>query len=160
MKKNMMLCFAIMLFLGASLTTMAQSIPAPPILISDTVAHALQEKMPGWAYHSVTPIYEQEQVIIQQWVSGERSVKVAILPHLNEQEAKATLRDFVAHNTSLEKLLNLGDEAYIEKGINKSVVFRKRNFTVYISIIADDLTAEAPLNKEFAKHIADALHTL
>jgi hypothetical protein len=87
-------------------------------------------------------------------------VKVAILPHNTNQEAQRVYREFIAHAGPTESLPDIGDEAHTWGGVNKYVIFRKRNFTVYISIVTDDITNAAELHKDFARLVAQALHAL
>lgn len=99
---------------------------------------------------------EGEKVIIQQWVSDDRVVKVSILPHNAQHEAAKVLRRFADNNAKSERLPDVGDEAYTW-GIRKSVIFRKRNFTIYVSTVATNITDEAARSKEFARLVAAAL---
>ena len=156
----------------------------------DKVAHAIESKlqltMPGWERTSIKPASIDEntnsdQVIIQQWSSKKRNVKIAVLAHQTEAEAIIALRQFAVDKRTNSKLEGLGDEAYLW-GINNSIAFRQGNLTLYMSAVAvvdlDSSEAsrnlaearrkaakaehdeEAKLTKNFAHNVAAVLASL
>lgn len=141
--------------------------------IADTVARAITEELPEWKRTSVPPVhqdgpyYSSYEVIIDQWWSQEGGVRVAILFHPSEVEAKDKLEKFVADDKAGEYLPDVDAEAYAW-GVNKSVALRSGSYTVYISSVITTLSdedqasgktsrEEAKLSKMFAKIVAKAL---
>jgi hypothetical protein len=145
-----------MVWLGASLAVAAQNVPTPLATTDDAVTSTIREQKPEWTHTTVKPVYENEQVIIQQWVSGERIVKVSIVPHNSHDEASQVIRKFAKNAGKADRLANIGDEAYVW-GARQSIVFKRRHFTVYITALAANADDEAAITKDFAKLVVDAL---
>jgi hypothetical protein len=156
MKKSLMLCSAAVLLFNALLVGKAQKTSTPLTAVEGEVVRSVKEKKPEWSYKSVTPVYENEEVIIQQWTLGEHIVKVSIVPHDSHQGAATAMRKFAARVGPTEGVKNMGDEAYVYK-MRRSVVFRKGKFMIYISALTTGTVDEFALGEEFAKLVADAL---
>lgn len=160
-----MICLLTLLLLGASVPSRAQ-VRSPELSdISDEVEHSVKEKMPKWKRNPATPlanneasvpISERESVLIDQWISGDAVVKVTIMKHPSPGEAAEELQKFISGVNSNGRLHNLGDEAY-SWGIRGSIAFRRGKLTIYVSAVADDVTDEAALSREFARHVAATL---
>ena len=141
--------------------------------VADTVAKAITEELPEWKRSSVPPVsqdgpyYSSYEVIIDQWWSTEGGVRVAILFHPSEAEAKDKFEKFVADEKAGEYVPDVDAEAYAW-GINKSVALRSGSYTVYVSSVITTFSEEdrasgkvsreeAKLSKMFAKIVAKAL---
>lgn len=126
--------------------------------LSDLIETAAKEKMPEWKYWRGEPVYEGEHVLIAAFSSGDKRVKVSVLPYPSRAEAERALHHYVNRDKSQKKLDDFGDEGFSCGFANSQVVFRKRNLTVFVSITADEMNKEVvEINKQFAKLIASAL---
>lgn len=140
---------------------------------ADAVAKAITEELPEWKRTSVPPVhqdgpyYSSHEVIIDQWWSKEGGVRVAILSHPSEAEAKDKFEKFVAGEKAGEYVPDVGAEAYAW-GLNKSVALRSGSYTIYIGSVITTFSEEdrasgktskdeARLSKMFAKIVAKAL---
>jgi hypothetical protein len=140
---------------------------------ADAVARAITEELPEWKRASVPPVhqdgpyYSSHEVIIDQWWSAEGGVRVAILFHPSEAEAKDNFEKFVADKKAGEYVPDVDTEAYAW-GVNKSIVLRSGSYTVYVSSVITNFSEEdrasgktskdeARLSKMFAKIVAKAL---
>ncbi|HJU54892.1 MAG TPA: hypothetical protein VJ715_09980 [Pyrinomonadaceae bacterium] len=141
--------------------------------IADAVAKAITAELPEWKRASVPPVsqdgpyYSSHEVIIDQWWSDEGRVRVAILFHPSEADAKDKFEKFVADDKAGEHLPDGDVEAYAW-GLNKSVALRSGSYTIYIGSVITTLSdeeqasgkaskEEAKLSKMFAKIVAKAL---
>lgn len=165
MNRVLIVCFASMLFLTAHLVARAQDDPRPFNPLAASVENAIKEQFPNWKRTSIPPAQPNgsetftEDVIIDQWRSEEVGVRVAILIHSSQEEAKKVFRKSVANVRINESVLGVGEESYIW-GIDKSVAFRKGRYTVYISatpIIEEEESTNptaAPETSKYGKTIA------
>lgn len=178
MKRLCMWFLAAIIFTAIPSVVSAQEItpqedPRPYNAIADTVARAITAELPEWKRTSVPPVhqdgpyYSGDEVIIDQWWSQEGGVRVAILFHPSEVEAKDKFEKFVADDKGGEYLTDVDGEAYAW-GLNKSVALRSGSYTVYISSTVTALSnedqapgktskKEAKLSKMFAKIVIKAL---
>jgi hypothetical protein len=178
MKRLCMWFLAAAIFAAMPSVTRAQETPPqedlrPYNAIADTLARAITAELPEWKRASVPPVnqdgpyYSSHEVIIDQWWSQEGGVRVAILFHPSEVEAKDKFEKFVADDKAGEYLPDVDGEAYAW-GLNKSVALRSGSYTVYISSVVTTLSdedqasgkaskEEAKLSKMFAKIVARAL---
>lgn len=141
--------------------------------VADSIAKAITAELPEWKHKSVPPTHPNGldnfsyDVIIDQWSSKEGSVRIAVLLHSSEMDAKKSVEEFKAGVKANEPLPDVDSEAHAW-GINKSVALRVGSYAVYISSVVtnvsdeDDSFAkqskeEARLSKKFAKIVAGAL---
>lgn len=165
MRRLRISCLLALLLLGAPLSSVAQ-VRSPELSdIGDEVERSVKEKMKGWERRPVTPIGndepsislpERESVLIDQWISGDQVVKIAIMKHPSPTEAAEVLQKFASGVHSNGRLQNLGDEAF-SWGIRGAIAFRRGRLTIYVSAVADDVATEATLSREFARHVAAVL---
>ncbi|HEX8772280.1 MAG TPA: hypothetical protein VF735_01665 [Pyrinomonadaceae bacterium] len=165
MKRLKMICLLTLLFVGASVRLSAQ-VRSPELSdIGDEVERSVKEKMPKWKRNPAipiandeasVPISERESVLIDQWISDDAVVKVTILKHSSAAEAAGELQKFISGVNGKGRLHNMGDEAY-SWGIRGSIAFRRGRLTIYISAVAGNVTDEAALSREFARHVAATL---
>ena len=141
--------------------------------VADTIARAITEELPEWKRSSVPPVhqdgpyYSSHEVVIDQWWSNEGGVRVAILFHPSEMDAKDNFEKFVADAKAGEYVPDVDAEAHAW-GLNKSIVLRSGSHTVYVSSVTTNFSEEdrasgktsedeARLSKMFAKIVAKAL---
>jgi len=142
------------------------------------IAQALEcsqkESNPKWKLERNEPPTQNENVLIEVFVSGGRRVKVSILEHKSEAEAIEVMKRGTA-GKSAKVLLRLGDEAY-SWGYSDDIAFRKGNLTVYVSAFSDidallpmldqdertslRRSEESAINKGLARTIANILSAL
>lgn len=143
--------------------------------VADTIARAITAELPEWKHKSIPPTNPNgldnfsHDVIIDQWSSEEGSVRIAVLLHSSEADAKKSFEEFRAGVKANEHLPDVDSEAHAW-GINKSVALRIGSYAVYISSItltqSDDGISdkrskeEAKLSKMFAKIVVKALKGL
>lgn len=179
MKKTVV---ALLLLLGLFVTGQAQA-PAkvkadheklaklPPLLKAK-----IAKEMPEWIHRSIEPMEGSSNVIIEQWESGEVSIKVAVTQYDTDDEASDALRDFkqqlkveedatrakgrAEFRLIKETLPFLGDGgfAWDVKGA-EAAVFRKSSFLVSVSIARPEHHYDLSLSKVFAFHVAEVLGT-
>lgn len=172
MKKMQATCAAAMLFLAVQLSAGAQDDPRPFNPLAAQVENAIKQQLPDWTRTSIPPPHPDGaavfpiDVIIDLWQSDEARVKVAILIHPSEDEAKKKFGEFVASIKSEERLQDIGSEAYVW-GFGKDVALREGRYTAYISggsNQAMDMSKPPPpppkenkYSKRFAELVAQAL---
>jgi hypothetical protein len=178
MKKSLRLLLTAVFLLAIHPIANAQEIdpqedPRPYNSVADTVAKAITAELPGWRRKSVPPLNTpgrddfSYEVIIDQWSSGEGSVRVVIFLHPSDAVAKDEFGKFTAGIKANEPLPDVDTEAHAW-GMNKSVALRTGRYAVYISSVvlsvADEegvpdkrSKEEARLSKTFAKIVARAL---
>jgi hypothetical protein len=171
---------ALLLLLGLFVTVQAQAkvkadheklARLPPLLKAK-----IAKEMPGWIHRSIEPIEGSSNLIIEQWESGEVSIKVAVTQYETEAEASDALRDFkqqlkVEEDATIAKgraefrliketlpFLGDGGFAWDVKGA-EAAVFRKNNFLVSVSIARPEHHYDLSISKIFARHVADVLAT-
>jgi hypothetical protein len=177
MKRASMRVLAIMVFLVIPSLIKAQDIKSEEDLrpynpVADVVAKAITAELPNWKHKSVPPINANgpdnfsQDVIIDQWMSEESSVRVVIALYPSAADAKNEFEKFTARVMANERLVDVDNDAYAW-GLNKSIALRKGSYAIYISSVAlteiDDAVSnkkskeEAKLSKMFAKIVAKAL---
>ena len=164
------------IFLAMPSLINAQEDLRPYNSVAEIIAKAITAELPDWKHKSVPPINRDgldnfsQEVIIDQWLSNEGSVRVVIFLHSSEVDAKNAFDRFTADAKANEHLPDVDNEA-VAWGINKSIALRRGSYAVYISSIAmnvpdDDISSdkkpkeEAELNKMFAKIVAKVLKDL
>ncbi|HBB86292.1 MAG TPA: hypothetical protein DC047_01605 [Blastocatellia bacterium] len=134
--------------------------------LSDSVVVAVQAKKPNWKYHAVSPIDGSADLILQQWTLDSQSLRIAIIPHPSAADASRVMRALATNSRGRQDNEGLGDEA-VSWGKN-TISFRRRNFTVDISVVtisptlsatesSDREADERKLCKEFARIVAEAI---
>ncbi len=131
--------------------------------------------MPGWKHERVEPVMKSENVLIEFWSFSNRKVKVSILPHKSDEEAREVLQRFARYSLNKQELKGFGDEAYALGYGLADVAFRRGRFTVYVSTTADvgsdpdgrtlsqserferEKSEMQRLSREFAKHMVSAM---
>src|SRR5438045_2873092 len=101
MNRLLTICFAVVLLSTAHLTAGAQDDQRPFHPLADSVEKAIKEQFPNWKFTPIPPaqppgaaVKFPEDVIIDDWSSGEVGVRVAIINHASKEEAKKGLREF------------------------------------------------------------------
>lgn len=174
MNRTLTICLGAMLLLAAQSAARAQDGERPFNPVAESVANAIKAEFPGWKQVPVAPLNFEgtdtfsNEVIIDQWVSDEANVKVAIMIHPSKEAAKEALKDFAEGVKADEFLQDLGNEA-CAWGMGKSIAFRKGVYTIYISTVPPGLSADGEIiystdrpqelrfNKAFARIVAGAL---
>lgn len=175
MRHMLAVCFAVTLLIG-SVTTAAARVSDVSSLASlrEAVVRAVSEKMPGWTRKEITPMEGSDNVIIDNWESGDVEIKVAVLEHASREEAVESLKDFRSHLEAEDKaaeargrhefkrikeeLPGLGDSGFSWDSYGSTATsFRKSNFTVFISLVKNESSQKPHITKEFARLIAEAL---
>lgn len=143
--------------------------------LDEKIKRHFEKTIPGWKHERVEPVMKSENVLIEFWSAGNRKVKVSILPHNSEEEAREVFKRRGQYGLNKEVLKGLGDEAAASGYGGSDLAFRRGKYTIYIRSTADvdadpdarGLTQEQRfereksemrrLSREFAKHVADAL---
>src|SRR5687767_8400272 len=120
MRKILTVFFAAIVLLSAHLTARAQVEPRPPHPAAESVESAIKEQFPNYKRTSIPPaqpggssVAFTDDVIIDQWRSGEALVRVAILIHPSKEEAKKALKEFIANVRVNGYLQDVGTESYV-----------------------------------------------
>lgn len=139
---------------------------------------ALHEKIgkekPNWTHRSITPIEGSKNVIVEQWESGDLTIKVAVTEYgvssdaafamkefrkqLKTEENAAAINGKPALRLIKEELPELGDEgfAWDIRG-SEAAAFRKGHFLVVISLGRPLYRTDVWSSKEFAKYVSDVI---
>lgn len=143
--------------------------------LGDKLSYRLETKMPGWKHKRGEPMFGSKNVIEDFWSRPNRVVKISVILHKSPAEAHETMLGFVKYAREKEQLRGLGDEAYARGDSLSKVAFRRGQFTVYVSTVADvdgdpdarmltqvergqrEKSEIRRLSREFAKHVADAI---
>ncbi len=148
--------FVVIVLLSLPILSTAQDTSSQLTKLTDDIAHVVQDKTSGWQHNSVKPLEGGKDVIVDQWISGDKIVKIAILRHQSRDEAMRTLHKFASNTKATSKPQNVGEEGYAW-GVGNSIAFRKGGFTIYVSAVAANITEEESLSKEFAQYVDVAI---
>lgn len=92
--------------------------------LSDLIETAAKEKMPEWKYSRGEPVYKGEHVLISALSSGDKRVRVAVVPHHSQAEAESALQDYVRRDKRYTKLDDF-DLGHSCEFANAQVCFQK-----------------------------------
>lgn len=168
MKGIGMLVLALLATFTFPLPAYAQDVPAPVAKAIEELECKMQRSLPGWKRERVKPFSKTERVVIDDWSSCGRGVRVAINYSSSEAEAVKGLRRPTA--TEGKAVPGLGDEAFAW-GHSDHIGMRKGSLTFSISAgsslslpgldegesSALKRAEEAALNKGFARLISTLL---
>ena len=134
----------------------------------------VMKEMPAWTNRSVEPIEGSQDVLIEQWESGDIIVKIAVTKYPDEDRAVRGFKDFKSHLTIEEKaqskrrgkpfhlikedLQGIGDEGFVSdtRG-SEGVTFRKGKFLVNISVPSPADNTDVFFSRKFANCVTKAL---
>ena len=123
----------------------------------ERIKNHLAETRPGWKHRSVKPIEGSVNVSVNNWESGGRIVRVAILAYGSAEEAAEAMRRFASHKQTLARLPGLGDGGYSWGPRASNVCFRRGDLTIWVSTGVTDLKEAAELSHDFAEQVAAAV---
>jgi hypothetical protein len=147
----------VLLLIAGAVTPAGQERKVDLSQLSDLIETAAKEKMPEWKYSRGEPVYKGEHVLISALSSGDKRVRVAIVPHHSQAEAESALHDYVRRDKRYKKLDDF-DLGYSCEFADAQVVFKKGQLVVFVGITADEFSKElVGINKQFAKLIDAAL---
>lgn len=169
MKRSTLLWFSLALLLVASLSFPAQSNTQQLSRVADRIATAVSGRLPGWRRTSVSPLSgpkggraaaaaQHDEVIVEQWRNGSSIVKLTIMRHPSANDAVKAIRIVAEDPRMRGNRSDLGDEGYVWSARGE-VAFRRGNITVYVSTVGSDAASEEAASDEFAKAVAEGLHT-
>ncbi len=142
--------------------------------LTKTLHEKIEKEKPGWIHRSITPMEGSKNVIIEQWESGDVTIKVAVTEYDAEGDAVFALKEFktqlkTEENASAmngktdvrlikDDLPELGDEGFSWdiRGA-EAAAFRKGSFLVFVSIAQPLDRTDIWLSKEFAKYVSDVI---
>ena len=145
--------------------------------LTKTLDEKIEKEKPGWIHHSITPIEGSRNIIIEQWQSGDVTIKVAVVEYGVPGDAVVALKEFktqlkIEENASAvnrktavrlikEDLPELGDEgfAWDIRG-SEAAAFRKGSYLVFVSIAQPLYRTDVSLSREFARYVADVIPAL
>lgn len=99
--------------------------------IGENIVTSIQSKKPDWKYESVTPIPDSGEVIVQQWRLENQSVRIAVLSHQSNDDARIALQNLGRQERVVSQ--DHGDED-VTWG-RGTVSFRKQHLTVNVSAV-------------------------
>ncbi len=182
--KFLMLLLPVFILCGPS-ASLAQRYFSNIDRAAEAVEHKIKQVMPEWEYHSIEPITPpgsadssavSDKVKIQQWVSGHKNIRVALVRHQSKEETAVALRRFAQAQKTNNRVPGLGDDAY-SYGIDGGIAFRTGNLVVYISaVVVKEINRDGSINtledavraerleaetatRGFAHHIAAVLNS-
>lgn len=178
--KRAFLSLSVILLLGLYASASGQNRSTRLDRIDEAIERKLAEVMPDRQRKSVPPLSLEgdatnDSISISQWVSGNNIVRIAVLHHASQDEARQSLQQFASDKKGSVTDEVLGDEAYVW-GTDASIAFRKGDVSVYVSsvntgphedknLIPEQKVGlkhnkERTLTKQFAQHVAAVLTVL
>jgi hypothetical protein len=121
------------------------------------VKNHLAETRPGWKHRAIKPIEGSANVSVNNWESGGRVVRVAILAYGSAEKAAVAMRRFASHKQTLSGLPRLGDGGYSWGPGASNVCFRRGDLTIWVTTGVIDLKEAAELSHDFAEQVAAAV---
>lgn len=134
--------------------------------LGERIVTTVQAQKSDWKYEAVSPIEGSADVILQQWTSDSRSVRIAIVSHGSRTAASKALGALKTNGEGRDDLEGLGERS-VSWGKN-TVSFKTLDFTVDVSAVDTreilDVTEsskhvgdERKLCREFARLVANAI---
>jgi hypothetical protein len=168
MKRIEKIVLALLVIFTFSPSAYGQGVPAPVAKAIGELECKMQGSLPGWKRERVEPFSKTERVVIDDWSSCGRRVRVAINYSPSEAEAVKGLRRPTA--TEGKAVPGLGDEAFAW-GYSDHIGMRKGKLTFSINagsslslpgLDAGESSAlkraeETAINKGFARLISTLL---
>ncbi len=125
----------------ASAQKLSPELVEPAKALHDAFDFNLKEK--GWERRSIEPLLNSPDVIVDSWRFPDRQVRVSIVLHPEDPEARRRFRG--PHLGT--RLDGIGDEAHIEGYCNSLVTFYRGRLSISVST-AMDLRLLAPSEQE------------
>lgn len=171
MKRIVTFLFSFSLLVGAA---HAQAQADGLVKISAMLREKIGKDFQGWSQRTIKPIEGSENVVIEQWESGDLIVKVAITEYKTKEDAVKRLENFKLHLTVEEDakkvqrktdsrlkddLPSLGDGGFFWDVMgSEATAFRKNNYLIFVSIpLRPPDYKETKLSRQFAERVADVL---
>jgi hypothetical protein len=121
----------------------------------ERIKNHLAETRPGWKHRSVKPIEGSSNVSVNNWESGGRVVRVAILAYGSAEEAAKAMSRFASHHhKTLTGLPDLGDGGYAWGRVGANVCVREGDLTIWVTTGVIDLKEAVELSHDFARRVA------
>jgi len=115
------------------LLSRAQNLSPEIIKAGKRIDQAFDQNLEGWTRKSITPIQGSSNVIVENWNSYDRGVRVSIGLLPADSKADDWLADFLRHDTHAKKVEGIGDVA-VSWGYSDSVItFQHGRFGVSVS---------------------------
>lgn len=143
--------------------------------LEDKISHYLETKLPGWQHKRIEPIQGSKGVLIEVWSFTGKGAKISIVPVKSEEEARQRLQNFAKDTREARQVETVGDVAYSWGYQESNLVFSRGRYIFRVSSGVSEyalpdvrmLTERERndrqysevrrLNKEFAKHLANAV---
>jgi len=143
--------------------------------LDQKIKQHIQSNIPGWTYTRVEPMTGSSNVLIENWTSSNRGIRISIVPYKSAKAAHDVLLGSFLKYRKHEEVKGLGNEAYAYGWQGSRLVLRQGRYLVYLSAGYDsdgdpelrnlDQTEKQQrliqeikrINQEFAKHMVTAI---
>lgn len=156
MRNHITIWLGVLILVGLSLTIKAQDKSVELTDVEDKLIQTVEKEVPGWTHQTVKPIQGSQDVAIDQWISDNKGIRVTIIRHSSQEEAVKSIREFAADMKAGRDIPDAGEEQYSFDDMG-SIVFRKRHFTIYLTVKSTDPEGTKKMRKQIARIAADAI---
>lgn len=151
-----------------------EELPQQLAAARSVVEREVSERLAGWTHKTVTPMEGSSDLVIDQWHSGKRIVRVALALRGSEEAAARELKDLKSQLEIEDKSLKArGKQARLKDALPDlgngglawdvfgadAVAFKKNLFLVYVTVKNPEEEGDKQMSREIAKLIDKVLRS-